>query len=167
MAQQPWRQKAVIKRDGRLASAQWLNGLSGAKQQSKEVDRRKGWPWRLSAPWATIEKGGGGGAQLARIGFGAYHAIRLWFPCPETQIRKYAKDGQTLHCEGSTLKWCICLFVLQKKVFFLPQYADTHTKWPFFNLCIRVFIFVVWIEGPFFLSFWNTSECANAKKDAK
>jgi hypothetical protein len=30
-----------------------------------------------------------------------------------------------------------------------------------------MFVFVAQIEGPFFVSFWNTSKCTDAKKDAK
>jgi hypothetical protein len=54
-----------------------------------------------------------------------------------------------------------------KQVFLSPQYADTHTKRPLFYLYIWVFVFVTLIEGQFFVSFWNTSKCADAKKDAK
>ncbi len=33
--------------------------------------------------------------------------LKLWFLHPDTQICKYAKDGQTLHCNCSTLKGSI------------------------------------------------------------
>ncbi len=53
-----------------------------------------------------------------------------------------------------------------KKVIFLPRYTDTHYKMTIFYLCIS-FLFVAQIEGPLFVSFGNTSECTDAKKDTK
>jgi hypothetical protein len=41
MAQWPLHRKATTNRDGRLASAQWLNGLGGKKQQSMGSQKGK------------------------------------------------------------------------------------------------------------------------------
>jgi hypothetical protein len=43
MAQRPLGRKATIKDDRRLASAQWLNGLGGERQQTKGIED---WHWR-------------------------------------------------------------------------------------------------------------------------
>jgi hypothetical protein len=81
-----------------------------------------------------------------------------------TQIRKIWSDIALRRSYLKMTHLCIC-FV--KKVFLLPQYADTHYKMTIFYLHICLFIFVAQIEGPFFVSFWNTSKCADPKKYAK
>ncbi len=96
-----------------------------------------------------------------RISFNVSKAVISLPQYTDTQIRKRWSD---IALQRFYLKMTHLHIRFAKKVFFLPWYADTHTKWPFFYLCICVFVFVAQIEGPFFLSFWNTSECADTKR---
>jgi hypothetical protein len=86
-----------------------------------------------------------------------------------TLISKYANTQKTIRhrtakvlpkndalaypfCKTGVFVALICRYALQNDHFYL---------------CICVFVFVARIEGTFFVSFWNTSKCADAKKDAK
>jgi hypothetical protein len=80
------------------------------------------------------------------------------------QIRKRQSD---IALQRSYIKKLHLRIPLAKKVILLPQYVDTYYKMTIFYLRICLFVFVAQIEGPFFVSFWNTSKCTDAKRDTK
>ncbi len=43
---------------------------------------------------------------------------------------------------------------------------DTHIQNDNFFICVFSFLFVAWIEGQIFVSFWDTNKYTDAKKDA-